>query len=192
VWLWALAALLPGSIAQGSQTEADRHLCGPRCLAFCARWLGHEAPVRQLAAATGADRRTGTDLGSLLDAAERLGLEARAYRLELPHLRRVTPRCPGIAHVDGDHFVVVWTDSDGDLHWIEPPIEDRVMSYQAFGRRWSGAILVVSRPGEQPTWPRPARWISGALFLVAAALCGWKLGRAVRRRTRTGAATAGS
>jgi len=47
------------------------------------------------------------------------------------------------------------------------------MGLADFGRRWNGAVLVVSRPGEQPTWePAHLRWAlaPAAVLLLAAFL----------------------
>jgi ABC-type bacteriocin/lantibiotic exporter with double-glycine peptidase domain len=182
-----LVLVVPRVLARSS---LGRQSCGPRCLVFSARCLGYKADLGEAAHWSGTDEREGTSFAGLMRAANGIGLEARAYRLGLQHLSRITPQCPGIAYVDGDHFVVVWTDRAGSLHWIDPPFEDRLISHVAFGRRWGGAILVVSRPGEQPRWPSPARWIAGALFLLAAALGGWDIGEALARRSRSASAGA--
>ncbi len=96
-------------------------------------------------------------LAGLMEAVAEVGLEGRCYRLRLRDLRRLSPATPGIAHVGGDHFVVVWVDNDGSVTVIGPPQSIRRMTPREFGRHWNGAILVVSRPGAQP-WRRTSPW----------------------------------
>ncbi|MHC5034514.1 MAG: cysteine peptidase family C39 domain-containing protein [Planctomycetota bacterium] len=135
-------------------TPAEKldQLCGPSCLAFCAQWLGTEANVRDVAELAGLSA-TGTSLAGLAEAAAQLGLEGRCYRLALKDLKRINSKTPGIAHLDGGHFVVAWMDGPDAVTVIEPPRRIGQEGLQDFGRRWNGAILVVSRPGEQPKLP---------------------------------------
>lgn len=177
-----IAAVLGPAENDTARVMQDRYLCGPRCLVFCARWLGYDADVPRAVALADTDRRRGTTLNGLVLAAREFGLEARPWRLGLKHVGRITARCPGIAHVDGDHFVVVWTDGRGDLHWIEPPTLDRIVTREDFGRRWSGAIVILSRHGQQPRWTYPSRWLASALLLAAGAIGGWKIGKTMKRR----------
>jgi ABC-type bacteriocin/lantibiotic exporter with double-glycine peptidase domain len=175
----ALAAV--SAQAAGASAHDDR-LCGPLCMAFCAEWLGVEANVQHLAKLVGAARGEGSSLAALQRAGEELGLEARPYAMRLGHLKRLTGRTPGIAHVDGNHFVVAWWDR-GRVLVADPPRGIERVTPTDFGRRWNGAILVVSRPGETPSW-RPW-WLWGAMAagtLVLAWLGGSTLAR-VRRRT---------
>jgi hypothetical protein len=162
-------------------------LCGPRCVALCARWLRVEATVRQAVELAGTDRALGSSLAGLADAVNALGLEGRCYRLSLSDLRHVTSRTPGIAHVDGNHFAVVWSEGRR-VRYLNPPFDNLRLSLTNFGRRWNGAILIVSLPGEQPTWPDYRRWVALAGGL---ALC-LGLWAAVRRRPRVIATAPGT
>jgi ABC-type bacteriocin/lantibiotic exporter with double-glycine peptidase domain len=160
-----------------------QRLCGPLCLTFCARWLGVVADLDQVARDAGSDPTAGTSLAGLLKASGKLGLEGRAYRLRLGDLSRVTSKTPGIAHMDGSHFVVVWMDEPDQVTVVQPPVGVRRMSLSAFGRRWNGAILVVSRPGEQPRWSAArAWWAVGVGVLLLLVLGGMAAARAGGRR----------
>lgn len=94
------------------------------------------------------------------------------YSLDLEDLLSINPATPAIAHVDGNHFVVVWTDHEGELTVVDPPAEPYTQALTQFGRRWNGAAVVVSRPGEQPHWGLPYVGLSfvaaGAVLLLAA------------------------
>lgn len=141
-----------------------------------------EADVGRVAQMAGLDPISGTSFAGLARAAAELGLEARCYRLRLKDLRRVTARTPGIAHVGGDHFVVVWTSGRNEVAILRPPLVSRHARLRNFGRRWNGALLVVSRPGEQPAWrPHYLRW---APALAAVMLFGAAWGAFRRRRAR--------
>jgi len=170
----------PRAEAASARQKLDK-LCGPLCLTFCARWLGAEADVRQLAELAGTDE-TGASMAGLAKAAEALGLEARAYRLGLGDLHRLTARTPGIAHVDGNHFVVAWMDAADEVTLVRPPRSSERTALRSFGRHWDGAILVVTRPGEQPRWPRPLWHYGTAAVLVGVAVA--TLATQSRRRRR--------
>ena len=166
---------LIGSPASASGTEpleegvnSARSLCGPRCLAFCANWLGRaDCDVESVAELSECDQ-TGTSLAALARAAWRLGLAARPYRLELDDLLGVTSASPGIAHLKEEHFVVVWAKCDGRIIVVDPPHDPVAMSLKDFGRRWDGAILIVSQPGGQPRWPSRYAWLGTALLALSA------------------------
>ncbi|MFO8006685.1 MAG: cysteine peptidase family C39 domain-containing protein [Candidatus Brocadiia bacterium] len=168
-----LLAVLASARASGTaQPDENSYLCGPRCLCFCARRLGVRAELTHLANLSGAQPGRGASLGALSQAARELGLEARCYSLDLEDLLSINPATPAIAPVDGNHFVVVWTDHEGELTVVDPPAEPYTQALTQFGRRWNGAAVVVSRPGEQPHWGLPYVGLSfvaaGAVLLLAA------------------------
>ena len=165
-------ALVVGSSTDGLAATPEqkiKRLCGPACVVFCARWLGVQTDtvaVAELAKTTD----EGTSLGGLAEAVTALGLEGRNYSLGLRHLRYVSTRTPGIAHVDGDHFVVAWMPSrkEDAVMVVDPPNTVEKMSLATFAQRWTGAILIVSRPGQQPRWPL----VSGPCAAVCCAVLG--------------------
>jgi len=176
-WPAVLAALLlmapAGSALAVSREQELEMVCGPLCLAFCAEWLGARADVEEVAKAAGTDAIAGTSFAGLMRAAAELGLEARALRLSLADLRRVTPRTPAIVHVDGSHVVVAWMGEPGAVTVMQPPTGLRRMSPGKFGRRWNGAALMISLPGEQPKWDLGyLRWavVTAGVLLLAAVL----------------------
>jgi len=172
--LLALLAFPRVTLAGGplAPAQSAESLCGPFCLTFCARWLGVEADLSKVALAAHTDPLEGTSFAGLKEAAAGLGLEGRCYRLRLTDLRRVTARTPAIAHVDGYHFVVAWMETPDEVTIVQPPFGVRRAGLRSFGRRWDGALLVLSRPGEQPSfgWPALARMALGAEAAAAFAL----------------------
>ena len=188
--LCALGLSFRPAAAQASVTVEKKldNLCGPFSLVFCARWLGQAADWGHVLDSCDVTLDTGTSFGSLAAAAGHLGLEGRCYQLELDDLRSVSPMTPAVAHVDGNHFVVVWMQDKhrDEVTVLDPPFRISHMILRDFGRRWDGALLVVSRPGEQPHFAPRFRWergIAAGATLAALAL----LGQAVvaRRRSRT-------
>ena len=168
------------SLAVTPEQKLER-LCGPACVAFCARWLGVDADtmaVAELAKTTA----KGVSLRGLETAVTVLGLEGRSHGLRLRQLRNVGPTTPGIALVEGDRPVVVWMPNreDDSVVVVDPPQTVEKVSLAAFGQRWSGAILIVSRPGEQPHWPLA----SGPWAAACCAVLGVGLTVAWRRRRR--------
>jgi ABC-type bacteriocin/lantibiotic exporter with double-glycine peptidase domain len=182
--LLAVLAFPQVTLAAGPLTPAQsaESLCGPLCLTFCAKWLGVEADLSKVALAAHTDPLEGTSFAGLKEAAAGLGLEGRCYRLGLADLRRVTASTPAIAHVDGYHFVVAWMETPDEVTMVQPPFAVRRTGLRSFGRRWDGALLVLSRPGGQPSfgWPLLARIALGA---EAAAALGLAIAL-IRRRTR--------
>jgi ABC-type bacteriocin/lantibiotic exporter with double-glycine peptidase domain len=168
--LGVLLALLCFARHAAAAREHDAALCGPRCLAFAAEWLGLPASVPDLSRLAGTDHVTGTSLAGLERAAAAVGLEARPYRLRLKDLCRVIARTPAIALVDGDHFYVVWAEPGGGVRVVEPPQGSWHTSTHAFGRRFGGVVLVVSLPGEQPRFRSPALPLAAVLFLAILAV----------------------
>jgi hypothetical protein len=164
--LLLLTAVAGWAGASNGHEEGTDRLCGPICLAFCAQWLGVQADIGHLAEETGASA-SGTSLGALADAAKARGLEARCLRLSLDDLRRVSSRTPAIAHVDRDHFVVAWTANDRDVVVVEPNMSSSRIPLKNFGRRWDGNILLLSRPGEQPTFSWRIGWVGGSVGSAA-------------------------
>ena len=148
--LSVLACVLGGYALRGQRLTESRGretTCGPLCLTFCAVWLGTQATVREVEKSSGMDEK-GVSLWGLGQAARRVVLERRTYTLSLADLHRVTPSTPAIAHVDRNHFVVVWMMRPDEVTVIEPHFTLSHTSLRKFGRRWDGNILVISRPGQ--------------------------------------------
>jgi ATP-binding cassette subfamily B protein RaxB len=84
------------------QTEAAE--CGLACLAMIASYHGHAVDVATLRRRFAVSMR-GATLAVLMELAARLGLEARAVRVELEDLARL--RAPCVLHWSFTHFVVL-------------------------------------------------------------------------------------
>lgn len=137
----------PRAAAAGPAPQ-DARLCGERCLVFCAHLLGKAATLDGVAEMTGPASEEHTSLAALQSAAHQLGLEARCYRMSLRDLAAMPQGLPAVAHVDGNHFVVVWRLGRGKVAVAEPPFGAEYVSLGQFALRWTGAIMLLTRPGE--------------------------------------------
>lgn len=86
---------------------------------------------------------SGIDLLALKRAAEGRGLTTQGLRVSLDAL--VDVPMPVIAHVHGDHFVVV-RSATGDVIVDDPAIGRLRMSDKTFSRAWDGAVLTFGAP----------------------------------------------
>ncbi len=145
---WA-AALDPAAPAEGEIVrQQSRSDCGPAALKMILdHWDIDGGTLAELEIATGAGP-DGTSLLALKRAAEERGLTGRGLRLPVHRLRDIP--LPAIAHVHGDHFVVV--RSAGDELVIDDPSLGRLrMSPRAFARAWDGIVLAFT--GSPPPSP---------------------------------------
>jgi apolipoprotein N-acyltransferase len=132
--------------------QSAENTCGPAALAMLASYLGmnvHEREVVPLVALT----PSGTSMAELAAAARRLGFGAWGERQDLAGLR-TTPK-PVIAHVAGNHYVVVLALSDAGVDLFDPAVGYRRLSTAEFTRVWQGHVLVVRFADDADTgWSR--------------------------------------
>ncbi len=149
---WA-AALDPSAPAPGEVVRQQRRSdCGPAALKMVLdHWGIQDVTLAELEIATGTGP-DGTSLLALKKAAEERGVTSQGLRLPVHRLREVP--LPAIAHVHGDHFVVI--RSTGDELVIDDPSLGRLrMSSRVFARSWDGVVL--SFTGGPPPIPRTVR-----------------------------------
>lgn len=149
---WA-AALDPSAPAPGEVVRQQRRSdCGPAALKMVLdHWGIQDVTLAELEIATGTGP-DGTSLLALKKAAEERGVTSQGLRLPVHRLREVP--LPAIAHVHGDHFVVI--RSTGDELVIDDPSLGRLrMNSRVFARSWDGVVL--SFTGGPPPIPRTVR-----------------------------------
>lgn len=125
--------------------------CGPACLAMVLGAYGHHVEVRELGEELGAGR-DGTSALTLVRAARRRGLEARAFSLPPEGLAHAP--LPAIAHWKGDHYVVVERHGRGGVTIVDPETGRRRVTTAELALDYSGVLLVFT-PG--PGFRRTAR-----------------------------------
>ena len=150
--LAAAAALLPGLPGAGAAEAAGPPVpkpeCGFYCLAVGLRTF--EIPgagAAALRARLGDPGPEGYSLAELDRAATDLGAKTLAVRTSLANLgarRDAGERFAAIAHVDGNHFVLVsGFEPDGRVKLIDPP-GDYSQPPETFAARWDGTALLIS------------------------------------------------
>ncbi|KAA9374477.1 peptidase domain-containing ABC transporter [Microbispora cellulosiformans] len=125
---------------QDSMTE-----CGAACLAMVLGAHGHHTTVRALADEMGIGRDGGTAL-SLIRAARRRGLTARAFSLPPDAIRHVP--LPAVAHWESRHFVVVEALGRGRVTIADPGTGRHRIDEEEFAESFSGVVLVFE-PGPE-------------------------------------------
>ncbi|MGD9648752.1 MAG: ABC transporter transmembrane domain-containing protein [Pirellulales bacterium] len=115
--------------------------CGAACLRMLHSFYGHEIgerEARQLARVS----RYGTSLADLSEAAERLGY--LPVGVEVPDAEALSSvQLPAIAHVDKNHFVVVWRVSSRHVEVGDPAIGRTRLPRAEFVERFGGFLLLV-------------------------------------------------
>ena len=144
---WA-AALDPSASAQGEIVRQQRRSdCGPAALKMVLDHWGIEGTtLAELEVATGTGPN-GTSLLALKKAAARRGVAGQGLRLPVHRLRDVP--LPAIAHVHGDHFVVI-RSVEGEFVIDDPSLGRLRMSPRVFARSWDGVVLAFSGPSPIP------------------------------------------
>ena len=155
------------------QSEAAE--CGLACLAMVASAHGHRLDVNEIRHRFHISLK-GSTLKDLVAFARRLGLSARALRLEPAGLDRL--QCPAILHMDMNHFVVLKAMRGTDAIIHDPATGYRRLTAAQIDRRFTGIALELSpeegfaRKAKQPRLgvSTLAGRIPGAGAIVAKAL----------------------
>lgn len=149
---WA-ASIDPSAPGSGQIVrQQKRSDCGPAALKMI---LDHHgvagATLAELEVATGTGP-DGTSMLALKKTAEQRGLVSQGLRLPVERLYDIP--MPAIAHVHGDHFVVIRSAGE-DLVIDDPSLGRLRMSPRTFERSWDGVLLAFT--GGPPTFSRTAR-----------------------------------
>jgi ABC-type bacteriocin transporter len=119
--------------------------CGATCLASIAMHYNLQLPVSRIRQYAGTDKR-GTNVLGLIEAAERLGFQAKGAKGQLESLAKIP--LPAIAHVvlkNGlHHYVVIYKVTKKKLAYMDPG--DGVfhtVSLDKFQEIWSGIIVLL-------------------------------------------------
>ncbi len=122
--------------------QAEAAECGLACLAMIASHHGHETDLGTLRRRHPVSLK-GMTLHGLIELADRLGLSARALRLEPAQL--ATLRLPAILHWDMSHFVVlVRCRSGGRVTVHDPALGRRQLTPAEVDRHFSGIALELT------------------------------------------------
>lgn len=132
-------------------SQIDASDCGPACIAMIANSFGRRVSITQVREYAGTDRSS-TNLKGLIQAAEAVGLEARAVKGATGSLTSEVP-VPCIAHItrgEQHHFVVICRIDEKSI-WTadpDPDVGKARYSKEEFYGMWTGYLVLVC-PGEQ-------------------------------------------
>jgi ABC-type bacteriocin/lantibiotic exporter with double-glycine peptidase domain len=162
--------------------------CGSQCL-YTALKVFEVGPKTfdALEQQIGQPGHQGYTLAEIQDAAQKCGLETQAVSTTLENLlARRRPFCC-IAHVNGNHFVLLGNCDSDDVQIVDPPRSFTIPKV-TFLAQWSGTALLLSdRELEseallvQRLWRKKILWrlvyLSFVLIVVASGIRFWKAWR---------------
>ena len=138
---WAASLDLSARDAEEVVWQQGRSDCGPAALKMILDHHGiHGSTLPELEAATGTGP-DGTSLLALKHAAEERGLAGQGLRLPVQQLTSIP--LPAIAHVHGDHFVVI-RSAGAELVVDDPSLGRLRMRPKVFERSWDGIVLTFT------------------------------------------------
>jgi ABC-type bacteriocin transporter len=119
--------------------------CGAACLASIAMHYNLQMPVSRIRQYAGTDKR-GTNVLGLIEAAEKLGFQAKGAKGQLESLTKIP--LPAIAHVvlkNGlHHYVVIYKVTKKSITYMDPGDGDfHELTLPKFQEIWSGVIVLV-------------------------------------------------
>lgn len=119
--------------------------CGAACLASIAMHYNLQLPVSRIRQYAGTDKR-GTNVLGLIEAAERLGFQAKGAKGQLESLAKIP--LPAIAHVvlkNGlHHYVVIYKVTKNYVTYMDPGDGDfHKVTMSKFQQIWSGVIVLL-------------------------------------------------
>src|SRR5690606_21488620 len=123
--------------------------CGAACLASIAAHYNLQIPIARIRQFAGTDKK-GTNVLGLIEAAQKLGFEAKGGRGDFESLFKI-PK-PAIAHIivkeQLHHYVVIYEVTKTHITIMDPgtgKFEKR--THEAFTKEWTG-VLVLLLPNE--------------------------------------------
>ena len=129
--------------------QRDMTDCGAACLASIAAHYDLQLPVSRIRQYAGTDKR-GTNVLGLIEAAERLGFQAKGAKGDIGSMGKVP--LPAIAHLVMEkglhHYVVVYEVDKKFVKYMDPgdgQIQKKTI--EEFKALWSGVIVLIL-PGD--------------------------------------------
>ncbi|MBY0482587.1 MAG: peptidase domain-containing ABC transporter [Chitinophagaceae bacterium] len=119
--------------------------CGAACLASIAAYYHLRLPVSRIRQYAGTDKR-GTNVLGLIEAAERLGFQAKGAKGPIESLAKIP--LPAIAHLalkNGlQHFVVLYKVTKKQIIFMDPSDgQQHKKTIEEFAKEWTGVIVLL-------------------------------------------------
>ena len=118
--------------------------CGAASLGMVLAYHGCDVPLAELRDACSVSR-DGATAFDIVAAAKSYGFEVSAFKAELDALPEL--ELPAIIHWDLNHFLVLERVRGSGIDLVDPNLGPRHVSYEEFGRSFTGVVLEMS-PGE--------------------------------------------
>ena len=124
--------------------------CGAACLASIAAHYQLQLPIARIRQYAGTDKK-GTNVLGLLEAAQKLGFDAKGVKGGLDSLSKI-PK-PAIAHIivkkQLHHYVVIYKVTPSHITIMDPAVgKFQKKTLKAFAEEWTG-VLVIMQPNEE-------------------------------------------
>jgi ATP-binding cassette subfamily B protein len=139
----------PKKIKKHHVAQLGEYACGLACLCTISKYYGAEFSQEKLRDLSGTSQ-TGTTLLGLIQAAQKIGYEAKGFEAELKHLAELEG--PAILHVIQDqnreHYLVYFGFADGK-HWVsDPGLGILALEESELTSQWKSGILLRLQPTE--------------------------------------------
>ena len=126
--------------------QRDMSDCGAACLASVGRFYNLAVPLARIRQHAGTDKR-GTNIAGMLEAAGRLGFEAKGVKGSFESLLKIP--LPAIAHVVVDaqlkHYIVIYRINKQKISIMDPADGKlHVMKLSDFREVWTGVLILLA------------------------------------------------
>ena len=143
--IWILAIMAATTTASLSQTSRNPvpvdTMCGPKSLLYVCEKLDIDTKLDELSRLSGKNNK-GTTMAGLLEAARQKGLTCVGGKMGFSELSTI--HTLAIAHLWGNHFVVVEHKGDG-VEVVDLSSKDNRMPLETFQSLYSGFVLLLGK-----------------------------------------------
>lgn len=120
--------------------------CGAACLSSICAHFDKQVPIAKIRQMAGTDKK-GTNVLGMIEAAEKLGFEAKGVRGEFESLFKIP--LPTIAHVVVKevlhHFVVIYEVTKSHIKIMDPGIGQMIKkTHEEFQKEWTGVLILIA------------------------------------------------